>query len=83
MESRPQHLISRLKSRTQLPGPRVKIIRQPKAPDGTKGFQLEHNIVSLQSELFIYIRHEKYLEYSRFPEFLPAMGYSCESSISV
>ena len=49
VESRPQHLISRLKSRTQLPGPRVKIIRQPKAPDGTKGFQLEHNIVSLQS----------------------------------
>lgn len=36
---RPEHLVSRLKSINEDPnGPRVIAIRQPKGPDGSKGF---------------------------------------------
>lgn len=37
---RPEHLISRLKSVGDEAGPKMVVVRQPRGPDGTKGFRL-------------------------------------------
>jgi len=36
---RPEHLISRLKSIGDEVGPKMVVVRQPRGPDGTKGFK--------------------------------------------
>ncbi|XP_074640508.1 cold shock domain-containing protein E1-like [Tubulanus polymorphus] len=41
---RPERLISRLKSVSEDGAPKLVVIRQPKGPDGTKGFKLERSL---------------------------------------
>lgn len=41
---RPERLISRLKSTSEDGGPKMIVVRQPKGPDGTKGFSQERQL---------------------------------------
>ncbi|RWS26993.1 cold shock domain-containing protein E1-like protein [Leptotrombidium deliense] len=48
---RPERLLTKLKGNEEMNGPKVVLIRQPRGPDGSKGFSIPRQLKSKQSPL--------------------------------